>query len=86
MTRAFLSDAGGVDLCSEVKIGLCRRLAATTVLAEMMEAKAINGEEIDVGVYCTLASTAVRISTRLNIERVARDVAPTLSDILRGPP
>jgi hypothetical protein len=82
LVKAYLNDAGGADICSEVKIGLCRRLAATTVLAELMEAKAINGEEVSLSEYCTLASTAVRISTRLGLSRTARDVT-TLSDIIR---
>ena len=40
---------GGADRCSEIKIGLLRRLAATTVQAELLESKMINGEAVDVG-------------------------------------
>jgi hypothetical protein len=47
-----------------------------------MESKAINGEEISLTEYCTLASTAVRISTRLGLSRTARDVSPTLTQLL----
>ena len=35
---------GGLDRCSEIKLGLLRRLAATTVQAEMLEARMVNGE------------------------------------------
>jgi len=83
LVRAFISDAGGIENCSEVKLGLARRLAAATVLSEDIEAKAVNGEPIDVGTFCQLASTTVRLATRLGVERVARDCGPTLADIIR---
>ena len=47
-----------------------------TVQAEVLEAKMINGEEVDVGTLCTLASTTVRLSQRLGLERRTRDVTP----------
>jgi hypothetical protein len=86
LVRAFIADAGGIEACSEVKLGLARRLAAATVLSEELEIKAVNGEPVDIGTFCQLASTTVRLSQRLGVERVARDIGPSLSDILRGPP
>jgi hypothetical protein len=76
LVRAFLVDVGGLEQCSEIKLGLLRRLAATTVQAELLEARMVNGEAVDVGSLCTLASTTVRISARLGLDR-----APTR----RGP-
>jgi len=32
--------------CSEIKLGLVRRLAATTIQSELLEAKVINGDEV----------------------------------------
>ena len=55
LIRAYVADMGGVDRCSEIKVGLLRRLAATTVQAEMLEAKMVNGEYVDVGTLCLLA-------------------------------
>ena len=57
LVNAFLADMGGLDRCSEIKLGLVRRLAATTVQAEMLEARMVNGEAIDIGTLCMLAST-----------------------------
>jgi hypothetical protein len=37
LVNAFVADMGGLDHCSEVRLGLVRRLAATTVQAEMLE-------------------------------------------------
>src|SRR5262249_43825468 len=70
----FVQDMGGLDQCSEIKLGLIRRLAATTVQAELLEARMVNGERVSVSELCTLASTTVRLSSRLGIERVARPV------------
>jgi hypothetical protein len=84
LMHRYLSDMGGLHNCSEIKLGLCRRLAATTVQAELLEARMVRGEKIDISVLCTLASTAVRIASRLGLERVAkpvdlyRDVLPAL--------
>ena len=65
LVNAFVADMGGLDRCSEVKLGLVRRLAATTVQAEMLEARMVNGDAIDIAMLCTLASTTVRLSQRL---------------------
>ena len=73
---------GGIDRCSEIKLGLLRRLAAATVQAELLEARMVNGEQIDVGTLCTLASTTVRIASRVGLERRAKNVTPTVKDYL----
>jgi hypothetical protein len=83
LVRAFISDQGGDENCSEVKIGLARRLAAATVLSEEIEGKVVNGEAISVADFCQLASTTVRLATRLGVERVPRDVGPSLRDYLK---
>ncbi len=41
------------------------------------------GQPVDVATLCQLASTAVRISARLGLERRAKDLTPTLDDIRR---
>jgi hypothetical protein len=79
---AYVADLGGISNCSEVKIGLLRRLAAASVLAEALEAKAVDGGDIDVSVFCNLASTTVRIASRLGLERVQRNVIPGLAEYL----
>jgi hypothetical protein len=83
LVRALISDAGGVDNCSEVKLGLIRRLAALTVMSEEAETRVINGEGVDIAAFCQLASTTVRVAQRLGVERVAREIGPTLGDLLR---
>jgi hypothetical protein len=79
LVNAFIVDAGGRSLCSEIKIGLARRLASTTVLAEELEARMIDGVAVDISQLCTLASTVMRLSIRLGLERKATPV-PGLHD------
>jgi hypothetical protein len=82
LVNAFVADMGGLDHCSEIRLGLVRRLAATTVQAEILEARMVNGEAIDIATLCTLASTTVRLSQRLGLERRARNVTPSLGQYL----
>ena len=82
LVNAFVADMGGLDCCSQIKLGLVRRLAATTVQAEMLEARMVNGEAIDIATLCTLASTTVRLSQRLGLERRARNVTPSVGQYL----
>src|SRR5262249_27056574 len=85
LVRSMISDSGGVENCTEVRLGLIRRLAAATVMSEQLEGQAINGEPVDVGTFCQLASTTVRIAARLGVnERIPRQVEPTLADLIRA--
>ena len=83
LVNAFIADMGGAESCSDIKLGLLRRLAAVTVQSELLEARMVNGEAVDIATLCTLASTTVRLSQRLGLERVTRDVTPTLRQYLR---
>jgi hypothetical protein len=54
-------------------------------LAEQMEACLANGETININEHALLCSSLVRLAQRIGIDRVAKDISPSLSDILRGP-
>ena len=79
LVRGFIADQGGLDCCSETKIVLLRRLAAVTVMAETIEARMVNGEDIDTNKLCVLASVSVRLAQRLGLERHMREVVDPLS-------
>src|SRR4029078_4348097 len=82
LVNAFVADMGGLERCSEVRLGLVRRLAATTVQAEMLDGRIVKGKPIDIATLCTLASTTVRLSQRLGLERRARNVTPSVGQYL----
>jgi hypothetical protein len=84
IAAAIVADQAGPEACSEARLQLIRRFAAAAVLAEAMEARLANGEQIDIAEHSLLSSTLVRLAQRIGINRVARNVTPTLDDYLRG--
>lgn len=76
-------DQGGSDSLSEVRLQLCRRFAAACVLAEDMEGRLARGQTISLQDHATLCSTLVRIARRIGVDRIARDVTPSLTEYLR---
>jgi hypothetical protein len=74
LVGAFIADMGGAALVSDIKLGLLRRLAAVTVQSELLEARMVNGEPVSISELCTLASTSVRLSSRLGVERVPKPI------------
>ena len=59
---AIATDQGGAERLSETRLQLIRRFAAAACLAEAMEARLANGEQIDLAEHAQLASTLVRIA------------------------
>jgi hypothetical protein len=76
IASAILADQAGADQCSEARKQLIRRFAAAAVLAEQLEARLANGEQIDITEHATLSSTLVRLAQRIGIDRVPRDITP----------
>jgi hypothetical protein len=68
---------------AEARLQLCRRFAACSVLAEAMEARLVNGEELDIGEYSQLTSTMVRVAQRIGINRTPKDITPNPLDYAR---
>jgi hypothetical protein len=84
ITAALAADMGGAARMSEARGQLVRRFAAAAVMAEEMEARLANGEPIDIAQHALLASTLVRLASRIGIDRVPKDVTPTLSQYLEA--
>jgi hypothetical protein len=49
------------------------------------ETKLANGAAIDVGEHALLCSTLTRLAQRIGIDRVAKNITPTLADLLHAP-
>lgn len=84
IASAILADQGGAEACSESRQQLVRRFSAAAVLAEQMEARLANGEQISVQEHALLTSSLVRLAGRIGIDRRSRNVTPTLRDYLEG--
>jgi hypothetical protein len=84
LVNAYVDDLGGIAHVGESKLGVLRALAWTRVQAEQLAAKMINGEEVDTGELCVLASTVLRLSVRVGLERrEPRAGAPGLGALIR---
>jgi hypothetical protein len=81
---AILADQAGADQCSEARKQLIRRFAAAAVLAEQLESRLANGEQINIQEHATLSSVLVRLAQRIGIDRVPRTVTPSLSSYLES--
>jgi len=80
---AIVVDQGGADRLAEARLQLIRRFAASAVLAEQMEARMARGEMINIVEHALLTSSLVRVGARIGINRVAREITPTLASYLR---
>ena len=78
-----ISDLGGPSGLSEGQRQLARRCATIAIACERMEGSAAAGQAIDLEVYGTLTDRLGRAFARLGLKRVARDVGPSLGDLLR---
>ena len=82
---AIASDQGGIDRLSEARLQLIRRFAAAACLAEQLEARLARGEQIDIQEHALLVSTMVRVAQRIGVDRLPRDLAPSLTEYLNRP-
>ena len=78
----IVADLGGADRLSEGQRQIARRCAMLSVECERIEARGIAGERIDLETYGQVTDRLGRAFQRIGLRRVARDVGPTLADIL----
>jgi hypothetical protein len=75
-------DRGGRDELSEVERQLVEAYAGCCVLIANIHARIALGEDISIGEHSLVASTMTRLANKLGLRRRARDVSPSLADIL----
>jgi hypothetical protein len=80
----ILADLGGPDILSEGQRQLCRHAATLSIMAESMECDAIGNKPFDVDLYGQLTDRLGRCLGRLGLERVSRDVTPSLQSYLQA--
>jgi hypothetical protein len=76
------NDLGGADTLSAAQRVLVRRAAAAVAVAEHLEALWISGHAIDVSALTTLTNTISRVCGQLGLQRVAKDVTPSIRDVI----
>jgi hypothetical protein len=80
-----LSDLGGAEAVSEAERSIARRASVLTVELERIEARfAVDkGEPGDLDLYQRTAGSLRRLLESVGLQRRARDVGPTLSELIR---
>ena len=79
----IVSDLGGPDILSEGQRQLARRAATLSIACEKLEGEIATGKDIDLEQYGQLTDRLGRCFNRLGLKRQARDVGPTLGDLIR---
>ena len=83
MVRDIESDLGGRRLTTRVAGELIEAFAGCATALRYQTHQILLGDaEIDLTGYSTLASTMLRIGSRIGFERRAKDVTPNLQDYL----
>jgi hypothetical protein len=85
MIREIENDLGGRRDLSRIEGELIRAFVGAATLLQYQNVQVALGEssEIDLTGYATIASTMLRIGARLGFSRRARDLTPSLADLLR---
>ena len=85
MVREIENDLGGRRQLSRIEGELIRAFAGAATTLQYLNVQVALGEgsEIDLAGYATIASTMLRIGSRLGLARRPRDVTLTLGQVLR---
>jgi hypothetical protein len=83
IARGIAGDLGGEDRLSTVQRHLVEAFAGAAVHVHDLNARLLLGEEVDIVAHSQAISTMVRIASRIGVNRIAREVGPTLADIIK---
>jgi hypothetical protein len=87
LISAVEADLGGADQLSTGERQIIQRAALTGALAEDLEARWLDGEDIDPALYATLGNAQRRLLEALGLQRRARLVQPLgtlMKDVRNG--
>jgi hypothetical protein len=78
------SDLGGSDQLSTIERSLIEGFAGAAVTMQHLNTQLALGQEIDLSQHAQAVSAMVRVASRLGLQRRAKDIGPTLGDLLRA--
>ena len=84
MVRDIEADLGGRRQLTRIEGELIRAFAGAATTLQYLNVQVALGEtgEIDLSGYATIASTMLRIGSKLGLQRRSKDISPTLSDLI----
>ena len=83
LVAAIEYDLGGRDQLSTIERALVEGFAGSCVVLGHLNAKLALGEDIEVSEHAQAVSAMVRVAGRLGLQRRAKDIGPTLGDLIR---
>lgn len=82
LVQLHTADAGGPGMLSEAKAQLIRRISSIEVQLEMLEGRMVAGDAtVDVEQFARISSHLRRLLESFGLERLKKDVSPTLHEI-----
>jgi hypothetical protein len=79
---AICRDLGGHDILSEAQMQLVRRASLISIKCEELEARAVQGEPIDLDLFGQMTDRLGRCLQRLGIRRVPKNVTPSVAEYI----
>ena len=86
IASGIIADLGGEEALTTVQRHLVEAFAGAAVTVNDLNARLLLGGKVDVVEHSQAISILVRIATRLGLKRVAKDVTPSLGQILQHTP
>lgn len=85
VVAAHTSDLGlPAEALSEAKRSLIRRIATLEIELEKFEGILARGGEVNIDIYSRVSGQLRRMLETIGLERVARDVTPSIADVIAG--
>jgi hypothetical protein len=83
LVAAVEADLGGADQLSTVQRTLIQAFAGSTIAMNNLNMRALLGQDVDPATFGVIVSSIVRVASRLGVNRVARDVTPSVKDYVK---
>lgn len=82
IASGIAADLGGEDKLSTVQHHLIEAFAGAALHVADLNARLLLGQQVDIAEHSQAISSMVRIAMRIGVERLPRDVTPTLDQYL----
>jgi hypothetical protein len=83
IAEGIAADLGGSEELSTVQRHLIEAFAGCAIVLQALNARILLGQPVDIADQASAASTLVRLAARIGVERQAKDITPTLGDLIR---
>jgi hypothetical protein len=83
LAAAIENDLGGHSELSTIELQLIQAFCGASVMLENLNVQLALGDPVEPLELAQIASTLVRVANKLGLQRRARDVSPSLGDLMR---